>query len=342
MFFLLLLSWLGLFCQNLEFVGVLSGISRATGFVVEGKIIAPFHFVLKNCTERDCVGEFSLSNSRCKKLQIRRYLTMADLAVLECLDNEFRVGGFKLRENFNYHYKKGRVLIPVYKGEKFTIKNGRIKWNSRLMYVISSRLGFGASGSPVFDDNGNIVGVVTRAENLRDGLLGTFIPWHRFSVKAVKVKYVAMLLKRQRGLHIEVAKDLIGHYRQYVRNQSKFKRFVESIEFTGLINKYIFDFKKESEVNSVFILRENEFWQKAHVEKARLYPLLFVYHLEKFGLFGIEDTCQRDICELLDVFKRSKFRGQWLFVIGFGILLCIWLSFLIFISLAVSYAKLKQ
>lgn len=330
---------------NVNFVGSLKGRSFATGFIAEGRVIAPLHFVLRNCDQNLCEATFNSPATTCNKLELVGALATVDLAVLKCLE-PLKTKGFRIKRDFKQNIKKGRVYIAVANRDssmQTSVIQGRIKSTTRIMQMISTRVTFGASGAPVFDQAGKVVGVVTRAENLFDALVGTFIPFYKFSAKSVNIKYVRHLLTREKRLRDILRNDLLDHYRRQIRHQSKLKRFFESVEFTGLINKYVYDLRGDLEVQRVFLLRENPFWQKEKVSDSNLFPLIVAYHLEKFGTFGIKSYPESsDVAELIDVYSSLGYRGQSGFFVGLALLLTVWGSFLIFTLLSVLYGKLTK
>ncbi|MCS6894362.1 MAG: serine protease [Deltaproteobacteria bacterium] len=313
----------------------------STGFVAEHGIVVPYHFTRSKCTTDQCYLRFKNSNLQCTKTRLKFKSSTADLAVLSCESNELP-RGFKMPSDFNFKLRKGKVTILYSDSQgKIHEARGRIKWSSRFLSIISTRLTFGSSGAVVLDSNNKVYGIVVRAESAIQGLIGKLLPWHKFSVKAVNAKYVGLLRKKDRRLPASMAYDLMSYYREIVRNHTKFDRLLESLEFTRLVNNLSFDFHEP--LAHVMTLRENPFDQKATLKDSFFFPLILAYHLERFGNLDVKNTIlPPEAQELVTVFEGQKFFGQQLFYLGVIVLILIWFTFAVFVALVLSYAKLKQ
>ncbi len=298
------------------------------------------HFVKDHCSEDTCDLEFRSQKVNCSKLKIIKKLATVDLAILRCREKKFPQG-FKFERDFNLGLKKGKVTIYLTDSNLNVIqKKGKIKWNSKLMYVISTRLTFGSSGSPVFDENGKLVGVVVRAETPQQGLLGKIFPGYKFSIKAVKSKYIKSIMKGNPRMPEMIKNDLLNHYRAYIRNKTKFDRFLESLEFTKLVNSFAYDFPQTSDVLTV---REGPFWQKIPKVNSRFFPLIMAYHLEKYGSFDVNpNVLDSNSLELLKTFNSTRYFGQQAFFLGSFILGLLILFLTVFVAVVSSFASLQK
>ena len=312
------------------------------GFIVEGDIVTPAHLALTVCSLSDssCSAVFKTKDWVCDGLRLKKFFLTFDLARLECLSKTNKRKGLRLDRDFNYRFRQGKLYYLIPKNNQLESVKGVIKEHSRLFQTVSTRVRAGNSGALGVDQQGKVVGILLRAEKVADAVLGKILPNYKHSGVMVRSRFVKALFDKRID-HARLVDDILDFYRKIVRNKFKFHRLTNSMQFTHVINSYLYDFREDPQLLKTFAGKDLRQELLILEKDSGFFPLLIAYQIEKFGLskfdenISIENIELSSSKELIRVFKEGKFKGQLQFFVGLGILASVIASILAYSAIIV-------
>ncbi len=218
----------------------------ATGFLLKGDLIVTnAHVVDGICDYGDCSGvEIYGANTfgkapderlSFKKLSAKRIISSFDIAVLEVKGLPFRPPiDTALIDNADLG---STATVLGYPGCKsLEQSSGKLKNGDTLHVETELKGSYGSSGSPVFNQDGKIVGVAIQAESLFDAAqnvsLGTPFP-----LRIVRANFLKDILeKNEEDLLNEEVSILLEYYDSHVSTVDGLDRVMKGFQFIATLN----------------------------------------------------------------------------------------------------------
>lgn len=213
-----------------------------TGFVSDGGLVVTnAHVVRALCPTGKCkdvqllqasgIGNRPLVPVATAQLHVEQTLPALDVAFLRA-DTGIDTSGIKVREE---PPREGETAITLGypKCGALTESRGNITDVESLRFASTTRGAHGSSGSPVFDENFQLIGIVAESASISGGLL-SLVTDYRFETVSMRADKALSL----RGLSssASIAKQaelLLEYYRQHVRNLRGTQRMRAGVAFTA-------------------------------------------------------------------------------------------------------------
>jgi len=117
---------------------------------------------------------------------------------------------------------------------RLNIQKGRVEQIQSLRTTVSLKTGYGISGAPLFDDENNVLGLVSQAAGVSD-LAGAAVGAGFRGVRAARADLLEQLLDLPEKEALEKQIDLLlQHYRETVAPEEGFRRLWVSADFITL------------------------------------------------------------------------------------------------------------